>query len=49
MYLVKYEVIATSMKQAMTKRGHLYEISLASKSEWPEDKPKKVGFNKKSK
>lgn len=48
LYLVKYEVIATSIKRALQTRGIVYEVSCTDKKEWPEEKTKKkVGFDKK--
>lgn len=43
MYLVKREVIATSIEKALKAKGHIYEIILAEEKEWPEEK-NKVGF-----
>ena len=49
LYLVKYEVIATSIERAIKTRGRIYEISEADEKMWPVE-PKKVGFiNKKKK
>lgn len=48
LYLVKREVIATSIKKAMTNKGHIYEISLAEEKNWPQEK-KQVGFRSKKK
>lgn len=45
MYLVKYEVIATSLKRAMRTKGVVYEVVVAEEKFWPEEK-KKVGFKK---
>lgn len=48
MYLVKREVIATSIKNALSQRGNIYEIVLADEKNWPEQKKKKVtGFKNK--
>lgn len=42
MYLVKREVIATSVKAALTAPGHVYEISLADEKNWPIPKKKPI-------
>ena len=48
LYLVKREVVATSLKSALTRPGHVYEIVLADEKNWPEQKKKnKLGFSKK--
>lgn len=47
MYLVKREVIATSVKAALTASGHVYEIALADEKNWPLQKTKLTGFKKK--
>lgn len=47
LYLVKREVIATSLAKALTASGHVYEIVLAEEKSWPENKKKdKLGFKK---
>jgi len=47
MYLVKKEVIAKNIKEAMYKDGKIYCIELAEEKFQPEDN-KEVGFNKKN-
>lgn len=47
MYLVKREVMATSIERAAHERGMIYEIILAGKEFQPEENTKKVGFKKK--
>ena len=44
MYLVKYEVIATSIEKALKTRGHIYEVTLANEKDWPVEKKPKLGF-----
>lgn len=47
LYFVKREVMASSLKGAMTARGSIYEILLARESDQPvEEKPTK-GFKPK--
>lgn len=41
LYLVKREVIATSIKSALSKQGVIYEVVLADEKSWPEPKVKK--------
>ena len=43
-YLVKREVIATSIHQAMRKRGRIYEIIECEKEPPIAKKPNKIGF-----
>lgn len=45
MYLVKREVIASNIKDAMVKRGRIYCIELAEEKSQPEEN-KSVGFIK---
>jgi len=48
LYLVKREVIATSMENALKARGRIYEVIMTKEKNWPVDN-KKVGFdNRKS-
>ncbi len=47
MYIVKYEVIATSIKRAIKTRGIIYEVSVAEEKFWPPLKDKKTGFKPK--
>ena len=48
MYLVKYEVFATSLKQALTsKERSVYEVSLTDEKSWKPLKNKDIGLNKK--
>lgn len=50
LFLVKREVVATSIKQALSKQGTVYEVVLADEKSWPEQILKnKLGFNKKIK
>lgn len=50
MYLVRYEVIATSVKAALKTRGIVCDITVAEERFWPqEDKKNKkinLGFKK---
>ena len=46
LYLVKREVVATSLKKALENKGIVYEVCLADEKSWPENK-KKIGFKKK--
>lgn len=46
LYLIKREVEATSLKQALVKSEVVYEIQLADEKLWPSSK-KKLGFDKK--
>lgn len=46
LYLVKYEVVATSLKRALDSKGHVYEVVLAEEKSWPEESKKRVGFKK---
>lgn len=47
LYIVKREVLATSIKDAMRRRGKIYEVSEAAESLQPiEEKPTK-GFKPK--
>ena len=43
LYLLKYEVIATSIKQAMKSKGTLYEVTLTEEKSWPIES-KNTGF-----
>lgn len=45
MYLVKREVIATTVEKALKAKGHVYEVTLADEKSWPQEKTKKLGFN----
>lgn len=47
LYLVKYEVIATTAKKALETRGIVCEVILAEEKNWPEITPKKLGFKNK--
>lgn len=47
-YLVKREVRATSIKDAMTKPGKIYEIVETSNEPYPEEK-NNIGFKSKKK
>lgn len=49
MYLVKREVMATSIERAAHERGIIYEITMAGKEFQPDESDKKVGFKKKKK
>lgn len=45
-YLVKREIVATSLEKALKVRGSIYEVVLADEKSWP--KPKKTtGFKQK--
>lgn len=44
LYLVKREVLAGSLKEAMSKHGEIYEITLAEEKFQPEDTPEVKGF-----
>lgn len=44
LWLVKREVIATTMEKALKGKGRIYEITLADEKSWP-TKSKKTGFN----
>jgi len=44
MYLVKREIIATSIEKALKGKGHIYEIVLAEEKNWPLPETK-TGFN----
>jgi len=47
LYLVKREVIATNLKQALTAPGTVYEVSLSEEKNWPQPKKTKpLGFKK---
>lgn len=46
LWIVKREVYASTIKQAMVKRGHIYAIEEANNTP---DKEKKVGFTIKKK
>lgn len=47
LYLVKREVVATNIRQAMIAKGIIYEIVVTEQKDWPEIKNKKLGFKKK--
>ncbi len=47
LYLVKREVIATTLKAALKTQGHVYEIVLADEKLWPDQPKPKTGFNQK--
>lgn len=49
MYLVKYEIIATSIKAALyhPESRNLYAIEEADPKTWPIEKKKLTGFNSK--
>lgn len=49
MYLVKREVIATSMAKAIVGRGKVYEITLADDKFQPKDPSPRVGFKSNAK
>ena len=46
MYIVKREVLATSIEKALTAKGHIFEVVIADDKYQPEDK-KDIGFKKK--
>ena len=46
MYLVKYEVIASTVKEALRKKGQVYEVSLADEKNWPEENKPMLRDNK---
>ncbi len=46
LYLVKREVLATSVAQALIARGEIYEVSLAADNLQPVIKKKSLGFMK---
>ncbi len=48
LYFVKREVIASSLKQALTAKGSVYEVVLAAENQWPQNKQKAPGFNDKT-
>lgn len=48
LYLVKREVIATSMEKALHARGTVYEVVIAEEKSWPQSR-KKVGFDNNNK
>ena len=43
LYLVKREVVASNVVEAMKNKGTIYEIQLTEEKMWPENK-NKVGF-----
>lgn len=47
MYLVKKEVMATSIKNAMIEKGVIYSIEIADEKFQPVSNNKKIGFSKK--
>lgn len=47
LYLVKREVLATSLAKALISKGHVYEIMLAEDKFQPENKKESLGFKKK--
>ena len=47
LWLVKREVRANSLKEAMITKGHIYEISLADDKYQPDTDKKDVGFKNK--
>lgn len=49
MYLVKKEVMAHNMKEALTKDGNVYSVELADEKYQPEDKVQPGFINKKNK
>lgn len=50
MYLVRYEVIATSVKQALRTRGIVSDIQVADEKFWPQNKKtEQLGFKDKKK
>lgn len=49
LYLVKYEVRANSVAQAIRTRGIVYEVTLASEETKTKDLPKPLGFKSKKK
>ncbi len=50
LYLIKREVLASSMKTAISGRGRIYEITEASPQYQPEKPPiEKTGFKPKKK
>lgn len=46
LYLVKREVLASSIEQALKSKGKVYEVSLADDSEIKKEN-KKIGFSNK--
>lgn len=44
LFLVKREVLAESMAKALTTKGTVYEICLASDDQQPHPKKKKIGL-----
>lgn len=47
LYLVKYEVRANSVAQALRTRGVVYEVALAAEETRTKEPTKPVGFKKK--
>lgn len=47
LYLVKREVLATSVENALKGRGVVYEVQLAADNQQPDKKAPKIGFKKK--
>lgn len=47
MWLVKREVLATTIEKAAHNKGFIYEISLAEDKVQPENTKKKTGFKSK--
>lgn len=46
LYLVKREVLATSIKNAMTAKGIIYEIQTVDDKSQPSLEKKQIGFKK---
>ena len=46
MWLVKREVLATTIEKAAHAKGFIYEMALAEDKAQPENKKKKTGFKK---
>ena len=46
LYLVKREVIATSIERAVYSKGVVYEVVCTEEKNWPEEKKKLAGFKK---
>ena len=49
LYLVKREVVATSVREALRARGTVYEVCITKEEEWPTEKVKVNGFGAKPK
>jgi hypothetical protein len=49
LYLVKREVIATSIKNTLTTKGVVYEVQITDEKMWPDNKKKELGFKQNEK